>query len=321
MSKVAPFPSAVADTGAVLVSTADTGAADTPGFGVAELGKVLGTDQVRSSAPYIQRWRDVVVVVKLGGSAMTDATLAETFAADVVLLATLGVRIVVVHGGGPQIGELMDRLGKQPEFRNGLRVTDAETLEIAQMVLAGKLNINIVRRINAHGSRAVGVSGTDARLITAAQKDPELGFVGEVVSVDPTLLTSLMSAGMIPVVSTIGSDTAGQGYNINADTAAGAIAAALGAEKLLYMTNVDGLYADIDDPNSLVSRTDIATLSISLANGELESGMIPKIGACVDAIAAGVGSAHLLNGQVRHAVLRELYTDAGVGTMITNESV
>ena len=306
--------------------------------GVAELAQVLGDEQTRESEPYIRRWRGATVVVKLGGSAMTDPALADVFAGDVVLLAALGVHLVVVHGGGPQIADLMARLGKQPEFKNGLRVTDAETLEIVQMVLAGKVNSDIVRSINVHGAgqnsagqtgasapsagahscRAVGVSGADARLITAVQRDAELGFVGDITEIDPAVLLSLISAGMIPVVSTIGSDISGQAYNINADTAAAAIAAALGAKKLLYLTDVAGLYEDLNDHDSLISHISAPELAGRLANGDLVGGMIPKIEACVHGLNNGVERAHLLDGRVPHAVLIELFTDAGVGTMITN---
>ncbi len=307
------------------VATANTVGPAATKPGVAELSRVLepvlGQTQAEEIEPYVHRWRGATVVVKLGGSAMTDPALADVFAADAVLLSTLGIHLVLVHGGGPQIADMMKRLGKKPEFNNGLRVTDAETLEIAQMVLAGKVNSDIVRSINVHGSKAVGVSGADARLITAVQRDPALGFVGDVAGIDPALLLSLMSAGMIPVVSTIGSDISGQAYNINADTAAAAIAAELSAEKLLYLTDVAGLYQDLDDQDSLISHTTASELSQRLANGELAGGMIPKIDACVYALGNGVGRAHLLDGRVPHAALIELFTDAGVGTMITNEAI
>ncbi len=308
-----------------IAATANETEKDEAEPGVAELSRVLepvlGKTQAEEIEPYVRRWRGATVVVKLGGSAMTDSALADVFAVDAVLLATLGVHLVLVHGGGPQIADMMKRLGKEPEFNNGLRVTDAETLEIAQMVLAGKVNSDIVRSINVHGSKAVGVSGADARLIMAVQRDPALGFVGDVVGIDPALLLSLVSAGMIPVVSTIGSDTNGQAYNINADTAAAKIAAELSAEKLLYLTDVAGLYQNLDDPGSLISHTSAPELSQRLANGELEGGMIPKIDACVDALGNGVGRVHLLDGRVPHATLIELFTESGVGTMITNETI
>ncbi|HCB34323.1 MAG TPA: acetylglutamate kinase, partial [Acidimicrobiaceae bacterium] len=287
-----------------------------PALSPADVPPALRAELLCESLPYIRRWAGTTVVVKFGGHAMADAGLAAKFAQDAVLLAQLGVRLVVVHGGGPQIGEMMTRLGKKPEFRDGLRVTDAETLDIAQMVLTGKVNSGIVRAINTHGSLAVGVGGADARLITARERDPELGFVGDVAGVDPSLLERLLGEGLIPVVSTIGSDATGQAYNINADTAAGAIAVALRAEKLVYLTDVAGLYGDLDDADSLVSRITAPELADVLAAGGAAGGMIPKAGACVHALANGVASAHLLDGRVAHVVLLELFTDAGIGTMI-----
>lgn len=267
--------------------------------------------------PYIQRWRGKVVVVKYGGNAMTDPALSERFAEDVVLLRQVGLLPVVVHGGGPQIGELMDRLGKVSEFRDGLRVTDAETLDIARMVLVGKVNRDIVGAINVHGPLAVGVSGEDGGLIVAEARNPELGFVGDVSDVNPTLLAKLLSEGLIPVMSTIGADASGQAYNINADTVAGAVAAALDAEKVIYLTDVAGLYDDIDDEDSLIRRTTAPELQAKMNAGALTGGMIPKIEACVRAVERGVNSAHLLDGRIPHVVLLEIFTDAGVGTMIT----
>ncbi len=312
-------PAAAGTTTGTTATASPTTSPSTIADPIQALSQVLTAKQASESEPYIRRWRDATVVVKLGGSAMTDPALTDVLATDLALLATLGVHLVVVHGGAPQIAEAMNRLGKQPEFKNGLRVTDAETLEIAQMVLAGKVNPSIVRAINVHGYKAVGVSGADARLITAVQRDPDLGFVGDIVGIDPALLLNLTAAEMIPVVSTIGSDTSGQAYNINADTAASAIAAAMSAEKLLYLTDVAGLYADLSDPDSLITETTAPELAQSLAKGELEGGMIPKIEACVEALNNGVGRAHLLDGRVPHAVLIELFTDDGVGTMITSQ--
>jgi acetylglutamate kinase len=268
--------------------------------------------------PYIQRWRGKVVVIKFGGNAMTDAALAERFAEDVVLMHQVGILPLVVHGGGPQIGELMERLGKEPEFRDGLRVTDAETLDIARMVLVGKVNREIVSSINAHGPLAVGVSGEDGGLITAAARNPDLGFVGDVTSVDPALLEKLFAEGLIPIMSTIGADATGQAYNINADTVAGAIAEAMGAEKVLYLTDVEGLYEDLDDEDSLIREISADELQRKTDNGDITGGMIPKIEACVRAVKNGVTSAHLVDGRIPHVALLELFTDAGIGTMITD---
>ncbi len=274
--------------------------------------------------PYIQQWRNEVVVIKYGGNAMGDTELTARFAADVVLLAQVGIRPVVVHGGGPQIGELMERLGKQPTFVDGLRVTDAETLDIAQMVLIGKINAEMVRAINVHGALAVGVNGGDARLITAVARDDALGYVGDVAQVDVAVLDRLLTEDLIPVVATIGSDSSGQGFNINADTAAGALAAGLSAQKLIFLTDVAGLLRDPHDPSTLIERTTAAQLARHVsgesANGTIAGGMVPKVTAAIDALADGVGSVHMLDGRVPHVLLLELFTDAGVGTMITNHS-
>jgi acetylglutamate kinase len=266
--------------------------------------------------PYIQRFRGRTVVVKYGGNAMVDPDLARTFAEDVVLMRAVGLRPVVVHGGGPQINEIMARLGKEPEFREGLRVTDAETVEIARMVLAGKVTRDIVGAVNVHGPLAVGISGEDAGLILASARNPELGFVGDVHAVHPVLIEALLTEHLIPVISTIGADASGQPYNINADTVAGAVAEAIGAEKILYLTDVEGLLADIDDPGSLISEIDVDALQAMVDSGRLTGGMIPKIAACLHAVRNGVRSAHLLDGRVPHVLLLELFTAAGIGTMI-----
>jgi acetylglutamate kinase len=271
--------------------------------------------------PYIERFRGAVVVVKYGGNAMVDPALARAVADDVVLLRAVGLRPVVVHGGGPQISELMARLGKQPEFRDGQRVTDAETVDIARMVLVGKVNRDIVATVNVHGPIAVGLSGEDAGLILASARHPQLGFVGDVAAVNPGILEKLLAEDLIPVVSTIGSDAGGQAYNINADTVAGALAEALGAEKAVFLTDVAGLLGDVDDPASLISHTTAAELEALIASGDLHGGMIPKIAAAVHAVRHGVGSVHLLDGRLPHVLLLELFSDAGIGTMIAAEPV
>ncbi|GJM37766.1 MAG: acetylglutamate kinase [Acidimicrobiales bacterium] len=274
-------------------------------------------DALVEALPYIQQFRGAVVVVKYGGNAMTDPALAATFAEDIVLLRSVGLKPVVVHGGGPQIGELLGRLGKKSEFVDGLRVTDEETLDVARMVLVGKVGRDIVGAINIHGALAVGLSGEDGGLITAAPRDAALGFVGDVVSVQPGIIERLLAEDMIPVVSTIGSDGQGQAYNINADTVAGALAGALGAEKVVYLTDVPGLLADVDDPSSIVARADVATLEGLIADGTIGGGMIPKVQACIEAVRAGATSAHMLDGRIPHVLLLELFTDAGIGTMVT----
>jgi len=267
--------------------------------------------------PYIRRFRGATVVVKYGGNAMHDGEAAERFAEDVVLLRAVGLRPVVVHGGGPQISALMERLGKQAEFRDGLRVTDAETVDIARMVLVGKVGRDIVASINVHGPLAVGLSGEDAGLIAATARNPDLGFVGDVTAVNPAIVERLLAEDLIPVLSTIGSGPDGQAYNINADTVAGAIAEALGAEKVVYLTDVAGLLADVDDPASLISTTTSGELQRLVDDGTLSGGMIPKVAACIRAVDHGVGRAHILDGRVPHVLLLELFTDEGVGTMVT----
>jgi len=232
----------------------------------------------------------------------------------------VGLRPVVVHGGGPQISDLMARLGKQTEFVDGLRVTDAETVDIARMVLTGQVNPQIVAAINAHGNYAVGVSGVDAGLIRAAARSPQLGFVGDVTAVNPAVLRNLLDDGFIPVVATIGADESGQAYNINADTVAGAIAEALGAEKLIYLTDIEGLRRDVADPASLIRRTTATELGELVADGTVSAGMIPKVASCIQAVTDGVASAHILDGRIQHVLLLEIFTDAGIGTMISNDT-
>jgi acetylglutamate kinase len=268
--------------------------------------------------PYITRFRGTTVVVKYGGHAMDDPALARLFADDIVLMRAVGIRPVVVHGGGPQISALMERLGLVPEFREGLRVTDAESLDVARMVLVGKINRDIVAAVNVHGPLAVGLSGEDAGLILASARHPDLGFVGDVEAVNPAILERLLAEDLIPVLSTIGADLAGQAYNINADTVAGAVAEALGAEKVVYLTDVEGLLRDVDDPASLIRRIAAKELQDLVDTGTLTGGMIPKIAACIHAVEHGVGSAHILDGRVPHVLLLELFTDAGIGTMVVN---
>ena len=274
-------------------------------------------DVLVEALPYIRQFRAKVVVVKYGGAAMTDPALAGLFAQDVVLMRSVGMRPVIVHGGGPQIGQLMSRLGKEPEFRQGLRVTDAETLDIARMVLVGKVNRDIVSSINVHGPLAVGLSGEDAGLITATARDPELGYVGDVEAVNPGILKRLLAEDLVPVVATIGSDVDGQAYNINADTAAGAVAEAVGAEKLVYMTDVAGVLRDVQDPGSLITTATARELEALVEDGTLTGGMIPKIASCTQAVHRGVRHAHILDGRVPHALLLEMFTRDGIGTMVT----
>ena len=269
--------------------------------------------------PYIRRFADQVVVVKYGGNALAGASdddALSLFAQDIVLMRQVGMRPVVVHGGGPQISELMTRLGKRSEFRDGLRVTDGETVDIVRMVLIGQVNPQIVAAINVHGPLAVGVSGEDASLIRAAARNADLGFVGDVESINPTILKALLDDEFIPVVASIGTDSAGQAFNINADTVAGAIAEALGAEKLVYLTDIEGLRRVIDDPASLIRQTTPDELDALMADGTIAGGMIPKVESCVHAVRGGVRRAHILDGRIAHVLLLEIFTDEGMGTMV-----
>ncbi|MFC7498621.1 acetylglutamate kinase [Enterovirga sp. GCM10030262] len=272
--------------------------------------------------PYIRRFAGKAVVVKLGGAAI-DAELDKALAQDVLLLRSVGVRCVLVHGGGPQVDAMMKRMGKAPEFRDGLRVTDAETLDIVRMVLVGKVNRDLVATINREALDepvAVGVSGEDGGLLTTVPRDPALGYVGDVANVRAGLLHQLLDDGLTPVVSTVGADASGQPFNINADDAAMAISVAMGAEKIIYLTAAPGLLEDVNDPASLVPRVTAAELRERIAHESVSAGMIPKLRACADAVEGGVGFAHIIDGRVPHALLIELLTDEGIGTMVKREA-
>ncbi|MEO6652171.1 MAG: acetylglutamate kinase [Ilumatobacteraceae bacterium] len=269
--------------------------------------------------PYIRRFAGKTVVVKYGGNALAGTSSHDAlalFAEDIVLMRLVGMRPVVVHGGGPQISEMMARLGKTPEFVDGLRVTDAETVDIARMVLKGQVNPQLVAAINVHGNYAVGVSGVDGGLIRAEARDERLGFVGDVTRVNPDVLHGLLDDEFVPVVATIGSDDAGQAFNINADTVAGAIAEALGAEKLVYLTDIEGLRRDVGDAASLIRQTDADELDALVDQGVIAGGMIPKVMSCTHAVRNGVRNAHILDGRIAHVLLLEIFTDSGIGTMI-----
>ena len=266
--------------------------------------------------PYIQHFAGEVVVIKLGGNAMVDDELATQFAQDIVLMHSVGIRPVVVHGGAPQIGGMLDRVGMKSQFVDGLRVTDSDTLDIARMVLVGKVNRDIVSSINIHGPLAVGISGEDAGLITAKSHSKELGFVGEVQDVNPSLIEGLLKEGHIPVISSIGADGNGQSYNINADTVASSLATALKAKRIIYLTDIEGLRADMENPESHISKITTSNLKEMIESGTISGGMIPKARACLEAIDAGVGSAHMIDGRVPHVILLELFTDSGIGTMV-----
>jgi acetylglutamate kinase len=275
---------------------------------------------LHEALPWIRRVAGRTIVVKYGGNAMTDERLRDVFVDDVALLRAVGVDVVVVHGGGPEITEAMRRLGREATFVDGQRVTDAETMDVVRMVLVGRVNKDLVGRLNRHGPVAVGLSGEDGRMIRAVPRvDPagrDLGFVGDVDAVDPTALHAIIAVGMVPVVAGVATGPGGQPYNVNADAVAGALAAALSAAKVIYLTNVEGLLQDPDDPASLVSRLSLGELDDALAAGRVHTGMIPKLAGVAAALRAGVGSAHIIDGRVDHALLLELFTDEGVGTMI-----
>jgi len=270
--------------------------------------------------PYIRRFTGKILVLKVGGLPMTDPERARSLAKDVLLLHSVGIRPVLVHGGGPQIDDLMRKLGKSPEFRDGLRVTDGETLDLVRMVLVGKINRELVSALNALEPVAVGVAGEDGRLLEAAQIDPALGFVGKVGAVRAGLLHALLDDGLVPIVSTVGSDASGQPYNINADDAARAIAVAMGAEKLVYLTGAAGLLEDPNDPSTLVHCLTPAEARARIDAEGVSGGMIPKLTACAEAVEGGVGSAHMIDGRAEHAILIELFTDSGIGTMVRREA-
>jgi acetylglutamate kinase len=281
-----------------------------------------GTARILIEAlPYIRQFADKAIVVKLGGAAIdreSDLALAQ----DVLLLRSVGVRCVLVHGGGPQVDTMLRRVGKEPEFKDGLRVTDAETLEIVRMVLVGKINRDLVATINGQAGDepvAVGVSGEDAGLLTVTPADSAFGFVGNVTQVRAELIHRLLDDGLTPVISTVGANTEGQPYNVNADEAARAIAVAMKAEKIVYLTAVPGLLEDASDESTLVPRLTSGELRDRMRHESVGKGMIPKLKACADAVDQGVGFAHIIDGRVPHSLLIELLTDHGVGTMIRRE--
>ena len=267
--------------------------------------------------PYIRRFTGKVLVLKVGGLPMTDPERARSLAKDVLLLHSVGIRVVLVHGGGPQIDEQMARQGIAVERVGGLRVTDAEALDVVRMVLVGKINRELVAAVNALEPVAVGVAGEDGRLLEATPIDPALGFVGRVGHVRAGLLQALLDDGLVPIVSTVGADTSGQPYNVNADDAARAIAVAMGAEKLIYLTGAPGLLEDPGDPLSLVHRLSAGEARRRIADASVTGGMIPKLAACAEAVEGGVATAHMIDGRAEHAILIELFTDEGVGTMVT----
>lgn len=268
--------------------------------------------------PYIQRYAGKVVVVKYGGHAMLDDELKRAVMRDVALLNQIGVKVVLVHGGGPEISDMLARVGKKSEFVRGLRVTDTETAEIVQMVLAGKINKSLVALLGAIGGRAMGLCGMDGQMIEAEPLDSELGFVGKITKINAQPILDVLEKGYIPVISTVGCDSNGGSYNINADTAAARIASELGAESLISMTDTVGLLRDKDDPNSLIPVVNVSEAPLLMRDGTISGGMIPKIECCIEAIRRGVHRVFILDGRIPHSILIELLTDEGIGTMFVN---
>ena len=270
------------------------------------------------SLPYFKQWCGKVVVVKYGGNAMLNEELKQAVMEDIVLLSTIGIKVVLVHGGGPEINKMLDKIGKESKFVDGLRYTDAETMEVVQMVLTGKLNKDIVGILLQKGGKAVGLSGVDAGLLRAHKTEKDLGFVGDVKDVNPEIINTLLDKGFIPVVSTVALGEQGDlsNYNINADTAAAKIAIALKAEKFVQLTNVPGILRNIEDPSTLIKRIERTAIGSLKATGIIAGGMIPKIECCETALAGGVPRTHIIDGRVPHSLLIEMFSDRGIGTMI-----
>lgn len=269
--------------------------------------------------PYIKRYNGKIVVIKYGGNAMINEHLKEQVMEDIALLRLIGVKVVLVHGGGPEISEVMTKMGKKPEFIDGCRVTDKETVDIVQMVLAGKINKTLVNLLEMKGGKAMGISGLDGRLIEASVKDKKLGYVGHIERVNITPITDLLEKGYIPVVSTVGCDLKGNTYNINGDTAAAFIAGALGAERLIMMTDIAGILRDKDDSSSLISEITVSEARALYESGVVSGGMIPKVECCIEALQKGVKNVIIMDGRVPHSILMEILTDEGAGTMVTED--
>jgi len=285
-----------------------------------ELTNAQRTQVLIEALPYIQEYTDKIIVIKYGGNAMINEQLKKAVMGDIVLLSLIGIKVVLIHGGGPEISEMLGKIGKKSEFIDGLRVTDAETAEIVQMVLAGKINKNLVSLIGNIGGRAIGLSGLDDHLIEAKVLDEKFGFVGEITSVNTKPILDLLEKGYIPVISTVAGDREGTVYNINADTAASKIAAALSAESLISMTDIPGLLRDKDDPSTLISEISLDEAPALIESGIISGGMIPKVDCCITAIRDGVKKVFIIDGRVPHSILIEVLTDKGVGTMFKSNS-
>ena len=283
---------------------------------ISELSNAQRAQVLTEALPYIRRYNSKIVVVKYGGNAMVNESLKQQVMEDIVLLWLIGVKVVLVHGGGPEISETMEKLGKKPQFVDGLRVTDRETVDIVQMVLAGKVNKTLVNLLQMKGGRAMGVSGMDGGLIGARMKDERLGYVGEITHVDISPVLDLLEKGYIPVISTLGCDAEGSTFNINGDTAAACIAGALRAQRLILMTDIAGLLRDKNDPASLIPEVTVAEAEALIADGTVSGGMIPKVNCCIDALRDGVENVIIMDGRIPHSILMELLTDEGAGTMV-----
>jgi len=268
--------------------------------------------------PYIKKYYNKIVVVKYGGNAMINDDLKEAVMGDIVLLSLIGIKVVLVHGGGPEITEMLSKVGKKTEFVNGLRVTDKEAVDIVQMVLAGKINKNLVNLLQSKGGKAIGLCGIDGHMIKAEQLDSRLGYVGEITDVNVEPILDVLEKGYIPVVSTVGYDDEGNSYNINADTAAARIAGQLKCESLISMTDIDGILRDKNDPSTLISKINVSDAPQLIREGVISGGMIPKVNCCIEAIRRGVGKVFIIDGRIPHAILIETLTDEGIGTMFVS---
>jgi acetylglutamate kinase len=293
-----------------------------PDHGKPRIASTMGKARIFSEAmPFIKTHRGKTVVIKYGGSAMVDEGLRGTFADDVAMLHYVGINVVIVHGGGPRISEAMHQRGVEPQWFEGLRVTDADTMRVVQATLAGEINPDIVRLVNAHGALAAGINGLDGNLFVARARDERLGFVGDITAVNPGLVSSLQHQGYVPIIAPIARGEDGEVYNVNADTAAGALASALGAKKLVYLTDVEGLYRVLGQEDSLIQRITEDGIQRIVDGGTVTAGMLPKLESCVAAIDSGVERVHILDGRIQHSVLLEVFTPEGIGTMITKEPV
>ena len=280
-----------------------------------ELTNMQRADVLTQALPYIKKYYNKIIVVKYGGNAMINEELKDAVMGDIVLLSLIGIKVVLVHGGGPEITDMLSRLGKKTEFVDGLRVTDRETVDIVQMVLAGKINKNLVNLIENKGGKAIGLCGIDGHMIKAETLDERLGYVGEITEVNVTPILDVLEKGYIPVISTVGCDDDGNSYNINADTAAARIAGQLGAESLISMTDIEGILRDKNDPATLISKIYVSEAPQLMREGVISGGMIPKVNCCIEAIRRGVNRVFIIDGRIPHSILIETLTDEGIGTM------